>query len=75
MSRGYRQSVTTNRREKIIGNLIEISNCHALVTADNRDLHGVKPESTGSLSGVLWCSAMSFASVCVSYIDATPACP
>ena len=35
-----------------------------------RDFHGVEPESTGTLSGLLWCSAMSLTSVCGSQINA-----
>ena len=42
-------------------------------TTDNRDLHGVEPESTGALSGILWWSETSFASVVT--VRLTPTCP
>ena len=74
-SRGYRRSVTTNSRENITGIWVEISSCHALFTADvipQTDLYGVEPESNGKLSGILWYSAMSHASVCA--VRSTPTC-
>ena len=39
-------------------------------TKDNRVLHGVELESTGTLSGILLCLAMSLASVCGTQIYA-----
>ena len=43
---------------------------HRHHTTGNRDFHGIEAESTGILNGILWCSAMSLASVCGSEMDA-----